>query len=146
MKGAILNVEGRHGAELVAGQHHPVFELVPVLVRHGEQFPTQVLDHEPHHEVLGLILLGEHQEDGGLVAGKALSVQRAVEADRLLQLRIQKGVQPGQHCGQHRCHGLFRSVQGCSGEPPGFVLRRQTAHQHLETAFALDVGDRKSVV
>ena len=88
MKGAILNVEGRHGTELVAGQHHPVFELVPVLVRHGEQFPTQVLDHEPRHEVLGLILLGEHQEDGGLFAGEALGVDGGVEADGLLQFGV----------------------------------------------------------
>ena len=47
------DVEGRHGAQLIAEQHHAVLEPAVMLVRHGEQLTGEVLDHKARDEVLG---------------------------------------------------------------------------------------------
>ena len=46
------DVEGRHGAQLIAEQHHAVFEPAAGFIRHGEQFAGQILDHERRDEIL----------------------------------------------------------------------------------------------
>ena len=80
------DVEGGHGTQLVAEQHHPVRQLAAVLVRHGEQFTGQSLNHQASHEVFAGVLLRQDEEDGGFLGGEQLRVNGAVEAQHLLQL------------------------------------------------------------
>ena len=61
------DVEGRHGAQLIAEQHHTVLESAVMLVRHGEQLAGKVLDHKARDEVLGGVFLRQNQEDGALL-------------------------------------------------------------------------------
>ena len=131
------DVEGGHGAQLVTKQHHPVRELSAVLVSHREQLSGKRLNHEARHEVLAGVLLGQHQEDGGLLGGEGLRVNGAVKTEDLLQLGIQEGVQPGQHCGHDGGHRLVGGVQRRPREPAGLVGLRQRVHQDLEPVFAL---------
>ena len=130
------NVEGGHGAQLVTEKHHPAGQLPVVFIRHREQLPTQGLDHQPSHEVFGLIFLRKYQEDGGFLCGKALGVYGAVEAQHLLQLRVQKGVQPGEDGGHNGGHRLLGGSEGGAGEPLGLVFLRQVVHEELELILA----------
>ena len=103
-----------------------------MLIRHREQLPTQGLDHQPSHEVFGLIFLRKYQEDGRFLCGKALGVYGAVETQHLLQLRVQEGVQPGEDGGHDGGHRLFGGGEGGAGEPLGLVFLRQAVHEELE--------------
>ena len=117
-----------------------------VLVRHGEQLPCQRLYHQPCHEVLGGVLLRQDEEDSGLLRRKLLGVGGAVEAQHLLQLRVQEGVEPGQHRGHDGGHGLFGGIQRCTGKPPGLVYVRQSVHQKREPVFAANAGGRQQLL
>ena len=105
-------------------------------IRHREQLLAQGLDHQPGHEVFGLIFLRKYQEDGRFLCGKALGVHGAVEAEHLLQLRVQEGVEPGEHGGHDGGHGLLGGGKGGAGEPFGLVLLRQAVHEELELVLA----------
>jgi len=130
------NVEGGHGAQLVTEKHHPAGQLPVVFIRHREQLPTQGLDHQPSHEVFGLIFLRKYLEDGGFLCGKALGVYGAVETQHLLQLRVQEGVQPGEDGGHDGGHRLLGGGEGGAGEPLGLVFLRQAVHEELELILA----------
>ena len=109
-----------------------------MFVGHGEQLTGESLDHQTRHEILAWVFLGQHQEDGRLPGGEGLGVDGAVEAEDLLQLGVQEGVQPGQHCGHDGGHGLFGGVQRRPGKPTGLVRLRQGIHKDLESILALD--------
>lgn len=65
-----------------------------MLVRHRHQFSVELLDDEAYQEVGGGVFL-RHDDEKGLLAGtKLLGVDGAVEAEDLLQLTIQKCVEP----------------------------------------------------
>ena len=95
------DVEGRHGAQLIAEQHHAVLEPAVMLVRHGEQLTGEVLDHKSRDEVLGGVFLRQNEKNGALLRGEHLRVDGAVVADDLLQLRVQEGVQAGEDGDDH---------------------------------------------
>ena len=80
------NIKSGHGAQLITEEDHPVFQLPTVLVRHSEQLTGERLNHEAGHKVLAGILLREYEKDGGLLRGKILGVDGAVEAEDLLEL------------------------------------------------------------
>ena len=61
------DVEGRHGAQLIAEQHHAVLEPAVMLVRHGEQLAGEVLDHKARDEVLGGVFLRQNEKNGALL-------------------------------------------------------------------------------
>ena len=61
------DVEGRHGAQLIAEQHHAVLESAVMLVRHREQLAGEVLDHKTRDEVLGRIFLRQNEKNGALL-------------------------------------------------------------------------------
>ena len=130
-------LDRRAGAQLVGKKDHPVFQPSAVLVRHGEDLPVQVLENEADHEILGLVLLREYDEDGGLLIAEGLRVDSGVKAQDLLHLTVQEGVQPGQHRGDHRQHGLLRGIQRGAGEPLGLVVGRELRQQELELVLAL---------
>ena len=130
------DVEGRHGAQLIAEQHHAVLEPAVMLVRHGEQLAGQVLDHKARDEILGGIFLRQNEKNGALLRGEHLRVDGAVVADDLLQLRIQKGVQAGEDGGHDRGHCLIRRCQRRARQPPCLMLRRQNVHQQLKAVPA----------
>ena len=117
-------LDGRAGAQLVGKKDYPVLQPPAVLVRHGEDLPVQVLEDQADHEILGLILLREYDEDGGLLVAEGLRIDGGVKAQDLLHLAVQEGVQPGQHRGDHRHHGLLRGVQRSAGKPLGLVVGR----------------------
>ena len=135
-----LHVKGGHSSELITIEHHAAGQTPAVLVRHGEQLPRQRLYHQARHEVLGGVLLRQDEEDGGLLCRKLLGVGGAVEAQHLLQLRVQKGVEPGQHRGHDGGHGLLGGIQRCTGKPPGLVYVRQSVHQKCKPVFAANAG------
>ena len=130
-------------SELITIEHHAAGQTPTVIVRHGEQLPCQRLYHQPCHEVLGGVLLRQDKEDSGLLHRKLLGVGGAVEAQHLLQLRVQKGVEPGQHRGHDGGHGLFGGIQRCTGKPPGLVCIRQSVHQKCKPVFAANAGGRQ---
>ena len=130
-------------SELITIEHHAAGQMPTVLVRHGEQLPCQRLYHQPCHEVLGGVLLRQDEEDSGLLRRKLLGVGGAVEAQHLLQLRVQEGVEPGQHRGHDGGHGLFGGIQRCTGKPPGLVCIRQSVHQKCKPVFAANAGGRQ---
>ena len=135
-----LHIKGRHCSELITIEHHAARQTPAVLVRHGKQFPRQRLYHQTRHKVLGLIFLRQDKEDGGLLRRELLGVGGAVEAQHLLQLRVQEGVEPGQHRGHDGGHGLFGGVQRCTGKPPCLMRVRQPVHQKREPVFAANAG------
>ena len=61
------DVEGRHGAQLIAEQHHAVLESAVMLVRHGEQLTGEVLDHKARDEILGGVFLRQNEKNGALL-------------------------------------------------------------------------------
>ena len=70
---------------------------VDVYKRQGEDLPVQVLEDQGHHEVFGLILLGQHDKDGGLLIAELLRVNSRIKAEDLLHLRVKESVETGQH-------------------------------------------------
>lgn len=50
-------IKGRHGAKLITEEDDAVFQLAAVLIRYGEKFTGEVLDHQTRHEVFCSILL-----------------------------------------------------------------------------------------
>ena len=137
-----LHIKGGHSSELITIEHHAAGQMPTVLVRHGEQLPCQRLYHQPCHEVLGGVLLRQDEEDSGLLRRKLLGVGGTVEAQHLLQLRVQEGVEPGQHRGHDGGHGLFGGIQRCTGKPPGLVYVWQSVHQKRKPVFAANAGGR----
>ena len=130
------DVEGRHGAQLIAEQHHAVLEPAVMLVRHGEQLTGEVLDHKSRDEVLGGVFLRQNEKNGALLRGEHLRVDGAVVADDLLQLRVQEGVQAGEDGGHDRGHRLIRRRQRRARQPSCLMLRRQNVHQQLKAVPA----------
>ena len=130
------DVEGRHGAQLIAEQHHAVLEPAVMLVRHGEQLTGEVLDHKTRDEILGGVFLRQNEKNGALLRGEHLRVDGAVVADDLLQLRVQKGVQAGEDGGHDRGHRLIRRRQRRARQPSCLMLRRQNVHQQLKAVPA----------
>ena len=131
------DVKGGHGAQLVTEQHHTVFQFTAIFICHRKQFPAESLDHKARHEILAGVFFGEDEENGRLFTGERFGVDGAVEAEDLLQLRIQKGIEPGEDGGHDGHHGLIRTVQSRSSKPPGLMGVRQFVHQNLETVFSL---------
>ena len=130
------DVEGRHGAQLIAEQYHTFFEPAVMLVRHGEQLTGEVLDHKSRDEVLGGVFLRQNEKNGALLRGEHLRVDGAVVADDLLQLRVQEGVQAGEDSGHDRGHRLIRRRQRRARQPSCLMLRRQNVHQQLKAVPA----------
>ena len=93
-----------------------------MLVGHGKQLTGQVLDHQTGHKILGSILLRQDQEDRRPFPYKGFRIDASVKADNLFQLRIQKGIQLGKHCGHDGIHALIRSSQRRACQPFGFVV------------------------
>ena len=130
------DVEGGHGPQLVAEEHNTTRQPSAVFIRHGEQLPCQRLDHQACHEIFGLILLRQDQEDSGLLRRKPLGVHGAVKTQHLLQLGVQKGVEARQYRAHDRGHGLVGCVQRRPGKPPCLVLRGQLLHEDGKPVFA----------
>ena len=137
------DVEGGHSAQLVTVEHHTAGQTATIFIRHGKQLPRQRLYHQARHEVLGGVLFRQDEEDGGLLRRKLLGIDGAVEAQHLLQLRVQEGVEPRQHCGHDGGHGLLRGVQCGTGKPSCFVCIRHPVHQKREPVFAANAGGRQ---
>ena len=125
---------------LITVEHGPVGQFPAVLVRHGEDLPVQLLDDEAHHEEFIGIFLRHHQEQGGLLLAESLRVYSGVEAEQLLHLRIEKGVEPGQGGGHDRGHGLVGGGGGGPGEPFRLVGFRQQRQQRLELGLAFGLA------
>ncbi|CAN4011032.1 hypothetical protein LPJCHP_LPJCHP_11635, partial [Dysosmobacter welbionis] len=119
------DIKGRHGAQLVAEEHHTVLQLSVVFIRQEKQLSRQILDDESRHEVLSGVLFREDQEHGAFLGGEGLRVNGAVEAEHLLQLCIQKGIQPGKHRGHDGGHSLIGGGQRGAGQHIGSVVLRQ---------------------
>lgn len=126
-----------HGAILVTVEHRPVGELPAVVIGYRQDLPVQLLDDEAHHEELRGIFFRHHQEKSGFFFAEGFGVHGCVEAQQLLHLRIQEGIEPGQGGGHDRCHGLVRCGGGGPGEPLGLVGVRQHREQHLELSLPL---------
>ena len=103
----LQGLDGRAGTQLVREKNHSVFQPPTVLIRHGENLPVQVLEDQADHEILGLVLFRKYDENGGLLIAEGLRIDSGVETQDLLHLAVQERVQPGQHCGDHRHHGLL---------------------------------------
>ncbi len=69
-----------------------------------------------------------------------LCIDGTVEAQHLLQLAVEEGVEPGQHRGHDGGHGLLGGIQRCTGKPPGLVCIRQSVHQKRKPIFAANAG------
>ena len=103
----LQGLDGRAGTQLIREKNHSVFQPPTVLIRHGEDLPVQILEDQADHEILGLVLLREYDEDSGFFIAEGLRVDSGVETQDLLHLAVQERVQPGQNCGDHRHHGLL---------------------------------------
>ena len=103
----LQGLDGRAGTQLIREKNHSVFQPPTVLIRHGENLPVQVLEDQADHEILGLVFLRKYDKNGGLLIAEGLRVDSGVETQDLLHLAVQERVQPGQHCGDHRHHGLL---------------------------------------
>ena len=126
--------------ELVGVEHGPVGQFPAVLIRHGEDLPVQLLDDEAHHEEFIGIFFRHHQEQCGLLLAESLRVHGGVEAQQLLHLAVQKGVEPGQGGGHDRGHGLVGGGGGGPGEPFRLVGFRQQRQQRLELGLAFGLA------
>ena len=103
----LQGLDGRAGTQLIREKNHSVFQPSTVLIRHGENLPVQVLEDQADHEILGLVFLRKYDKNGGLLIAEGLRIDSGVETQDLLHLAVQERVQPGQHCGDHRHHGLL---------------------------------------
>ena len=86
------DIKGRHGAQLVAEEHHTVLQLSVVFIRQEKQFPGKVLDHQTGHKIFGSILFRENQKNSTLLPHKLLCINASIKAQHLFQLRIQKSI------------------------------------------------------
>ena len=118
----------RKGAILIAEEHTAVFQFPAHLICHGQDLPVELLDDQGDHEEGIGIFLRHDQEDGALLPAELLRINLCVKAQELLQLGIQKGIQPGQGCTHDAGHGLFGSIQSGPGKPFGFVVIRQNVN------------------
>ena len=87
-KHQLQRLDGRACPKLICKEDHPVLEPPAVLIGHGEDLPVQVLEDQADHEILGLILLGQYDKDGGFLIAKLLRVKGGVKAEDLLHLRV----------------------------------------------------------
>ena len=92
------DVKGRHCAKLVAVEDNAVLQLAAMLIRHGKKFTREVLNHQTRHKVFGIVFLRKYKENRGFLGGKVFRIDGTVKTKHLLQLGIQKSIQPGQHC------------------------------------------------
>ena len=117
-----------------------------MLVRHRHQFPVELLDNQAHQKVRSGIFLRHYNKQSCLLRAEFLCVHRAAKTQHLLQLRIQKGIEPAHGSGEDAHHGLFTSVQRSSRHPSGFVFRRQLFHQQLKLVFPFHLAGSQQIL
>ena len=93
------------------------------------------MNDEGHHEILGIVLLRQHHEDSGLFVAELLGIDCGIEAKDLFHLRVQKGIQPGQHGGEDRCQSLICGVECSTRKPLCLMVFWQLFQQELEGVF-----------
>ena len=99
-----------------------------MLVGDGQYLAVELLNDEANEKIGSRVFLWQHQKDGGLFSAELFRVDGGVEAQHLLQLGVEEGVQAGQHGGQHRRHRLIARVERRARKPLCLMLGGQLAH------------------
>ena len=117
-----------------------------MLIGNSQHFTIQLLKEQRHHKIFGIILLRKNNKNCGFFFTKCFRIQRAVKAEDLFHLTVQKRVQTGHGGGKHRCHRLIRAVERGPGKPLCLMGRRQLVHQKLKQAPVLDRGGGQQIL
>ena len=134
------------GPELVTVEDAAPGQLSTIFIRHCHQLPVELLDDEAHEKIGGGVLLRHDDEQGVFFPTESLGVDGAAEAEKLLQLGIQKGVETAHSGGENRQHGLLPGVKRRPRHPSRLVFRWELFHEQLEVVFALDLAGSKQIL
>ena len=111
--------------------------MTSVFICDGQDLTVELLDDEADHKERVGVFLRHDDKDGRFFSAELLGVYLRIEAQELLQFRVQEGIESGQRRGHDRRHTLFSGIQRGSGEPLGFVIIGEHLHELLELIFAL---------
>ena len=115
-------------------------------IRNRQDFTVKLLDQQGDHEVGVGVFFRENDKDSAFGGAELLSIDGSIEAQDLLQLRVQERIQPGHSGGHDGLHCLFGGVQGGASEPPGFVIGRKPFHKELELVLTTNSGGAEQVL
>lgn len=117
-----------------------------MLVGHRKDFTVELLDDQADDEIFCVIFLRHDEEDGAFLRTELLGIDCRVKAQYLLQLGIQKSVEPGERRGEDALHGLLRRVERCPREPLCLMLVRQMGKEQLKQSPALDAAGCQQIL